>query len=565
MSVSPRRWSGIRPLAVWVLPLIFILLFFFYPLGVILTTSAQRFTGELPATLWQNILRTTGFTFWQAILSTAATILIGLPAAYVFSRYRFPGLQTVRMLVNLPFILPTVVVAAAFNALIGPRGLLNLGLQNLFHLEQPPIQWIGTLTAIVLAHVFYNLSIVVRLVGGAWTALSPHAGQTARTLGASPWQEFRLVTFPLLKPAFYSALVLVFLYDFTSFGVVLLLGGIGTATLEVEIYKQAVNLFNLPVAAILTMIQMICTILLTWGYRKLSGRPLPLDPAGEEDRRVPPRTWFARIQVWLTMLVLAVLVAAPLASLLARSFLVLEADRGYRGAVQVGLTLRYYAALFKDPQQSIFYVSPITAVFNSLKVALSASLISCVVGLFTAYGLRQKTDFARWMDQVFLLPLGASAVTLGLGLLLAYSQPPFLWSSSWLILPAVHALAALPFVIRSLQPALSSIPSQIQDSAAVLGAAPGQVLWRVEIPIIRRALLSSFIFAFTISLGEFGATAFLTRPDFPTIPVAIFRYLSQPGGLNYGQALAMSVILLMICSTGILLVERLRMPDIQKF
>ena len=119
MSVSPRRWSGIRPLAVWVLPLIFILLFFFYPLGVILTTSAQRFTGELPATLWQNILRTTGFTFWQAILSTAATILIGLPAAYVFSRYRFPGLQTVRMLVNLPFILPTVVVAAAFNALIG--------------------------------------------------------------------------------------------------------------------------------------------------------------------------------------------------------------------------------------------------------------------------------------------------------------------------------------------------------------------------------------------------------------------------------------------------------------
>jgi thiamine transport system permease protein len=155
-------------------------------------------------------------------------------------------------------------------------------------------------------------------------------------------------------------------------------------------------------------------------------------------------------------------------------------------------------------------------------------------------------------------------VTLGLGLLLAYSRPPLLWSSSWLILPTVHALAALPFVIRSLQPALSAIPTQVIDGAAVLGASPVNLIFRVELPIVRKALMTSFIFAFTISLGEFGATAFLTRPDFPTIPVAIFRYLSQPGGLNYGQALAMAVILLIICGSGIWLIERFRLPGLQK-
>lgn len=558
-------WMKGKPYLVWIIPVIFLLLFFFFPLGVIFATSFDRFVGELTASLWISIGNTTVFTFWQAILSTLATFMIGLPVAYIFSHFRFPGIQLIRNLVNLPFILPTVVVAAAFNALIGPRGLLNLGLQEFFQLESPPIRWIGTLTAIILAHVFYNLGIIIRLVGGAWTSLSPNPGQTARTLGASPLQEFWLITFPLLKPAVYSALVLVFLYDFTSFGVVLLLGGLGKATLEVEIYKQAVNLFNLPVASILTLIQMFSTVILTWMYRKLSGKSIPLLPSGDKDRRKVPKTTFEWVLVIIGVFILLILIIAPLAALVLRSFLILEADRGFRGVVHNGFTLRYYIALFEDPQQSIFYVSPIRAVVNSILVAITASCISCLVGIFTAYGLQLKGRMVRWLDQIFLLPLGASAVTLGLGLLLTYSKPPLLWGSNWFILPVVHSLAALPFVIRSLQPALSSIPEQVKDTASVLGASRGKLIFRVEIPIIRKALISSFIFAFTISLGEFGATAFLTRPNFPTIPVAIFRYLSQPGGMNYGQALAMSVILLMICGIGIWLIEKFQLPGLQRF
>jgi thiamine transport system permease protein len=323
-------------------------------------------------------------------------------------------------------------------------------------------------------------------------------------------------------------------------------------------------MFNLPVASILTLLQMLFTIILTWLYRRLSGRPLPLLSTGDEDRRTEPKTVIERVVVVAGMSVLFLLIVAPIIALFARSFLVLEADRGFRGVVQTGLTLRYYIELFDDAQQSIFYVSPIRAVINSLLVAGTAASISCVIGLFTSYGLRMKGRMIRWLDQIFLLPLGASAVTLGLGLLLAYSRPPLLWSSSWLILPAVHALAALPFVIRSLQPALSAIPTQVIDGAAILGASPVNLIFSVELPIVRKALMTSFIFAFTISLGEFGATAFLTRPDFPTIPVAIFRYLSQPGGLNYGQALAMAVILLVICGSGIWLIERFRLPGLQK-
>jgi thiamine transport system permease protein len=129
-----------------------------------------------------------------------------------------------------------------------------------------------------------------------------------------------------------------------------------------------------------------------------------------------------------------------------------------------------------------------------------------------------------------------------------------------LLVPLAHTLVALPFVVRSLQPALGSIPDSLRQAAAVLGASPLKVWREIDLPIVARAALASAVFAFTISLGEFGATSFLARPEYPTLPIAIYRFLSQPGGLNYGQALAMATLLMTVCGAGILLIERLRLP-----
>jgi thiamine transport system permease protein len=119
-----------------------------------------------------------------------------------------------------------------------------------------------------------------------------------------------------------------------------------------------------------------------------------------------------------------------------------------------------------------------------------------------------------------------------------------------------HTLVALPFVVRRLIPAVGPIPLSYRQTAALLGASPWKVIRSIDLPIIRSALISSLVFSFTISLGEFGATSFLSRPDFPTIPIAIFRFLSQPGGLNYGQAMAMSTILMVVCAIGIVFIEK---------
>lgn len=574
-TTSPRRWRAFwKPvtasrtvLLLWAAPLLFLGLFFFYPLYAIFREGALAGgLASLSAQDWSRVWDALRFTIYQAVLSTLLTLLIGLPGAYLFARFDFPGKQILRVLTTIPFILPTVVVAAAFNALLGPRGLVNVGLMDLFNLETAPIQFLNTLWAILLAHVFYNTTIIIRMVGNAWAHLDPRLSQAAQVLGANRRRTFFEVTLPLLRPALFAAAMLVFLFDFTSFGVILLLGGPQFATLEVEIYIQALQLLNLPLASLLSMIQLLCTLVMTVVYSRLSAKStVPIAPRSASEVAKRPKPGLQRLVVSLLVVFFLLLLVSPLAALAVRSVTRLDAARGERGTVQQGLTLDYYQELFVNRRQSIFYVPPIDAARNSLLYGLATVGISVTLGFLAAYALTRRSPVNRWLDPLFMLPLGTSAVTLGLGFILVFNRAPLDLRTFPLIIPLAHSLVALPFVVRNLQPALGSIPAQLRQAAAVLGASPLRVWREIDLPIIARAALSSATFAFTISLGEFGATTFLSRPEYPTLPVAIFRFISQPGALNYGQALAMATLLMLVTSSGIFLIERLRIPGTEEF
>jgi len=569
---KPAPWMAIgsksswRVLALWLLPLLFLAVFFVSPLISVFKLAGEAAVEAGPqAGLLGKIARPLGFTIYQAALSTLVTVAVGLPAAYIFGRYNFTGKGLLRVLTTLPFILPTVVVAAAFNALIGPRGWINLLLMGLFDLSAPPLQMLNSLPAIILAHVFYNTTIIIRVVGSAWSQLDPRVEQASRVLGATPLRTLVEVTLPLLRPAIFAAGLLVFLFDFTSFGVILLLGGPQFATLEVEIYIQALYMLNLPLAGLLSAVQLLGSLLLTAAYSRVSrNMNVPLAPRlqGEGMRRL--RGWREKLLVGFSITMLAGLLILPLAALGARSVVRLEADRGARGEVQTGLTLDYYRELFVNRRQSLFYVPPIEAARNSLAYAGTTVLISLTLGLLASSALASNARINRLLDPLLMLPLGTSAVTLGLGFIVVFNKPPFDPASFPLLVPLAHSLVALPFVVRTLLPALKSIPASLRQAAAVLGASPVRVWWEVDLPIIARAALVSAVFAFTVSLGEFGATSFLVRPETPTLPVAIYRFIGQPGALNYGQALAMSTMLMVICGLGILLIERVRLPGLRE-
>ena len=243
------------------------------------------------------------------------------------------------------------------------------------------------------------------------------------------------------------------------------------------------------------------------------------------------------------------LLGGPLITLVVRSF-----DGG----------LHYYTALFENPRRSIFYVSPIVAVGNSVKFALATMALALVLGLLASLALYRRKR--GWLfDALFMLPLGTSAVTLGLGYLLAMGRPPLDLRDKPVLIVLGHTLVALPFVVRNVMPALQSIRPSLREAAATLGAPPRSVFVHVDLPIVWRALAVGAVFAFTVSMGEFGATSMIARPELPTIPIAIYRFLSQSGALNYGQALAMSTILMAVCVAGFIAIEGLRPPGSQGF
>lgn len=536
------------------IPLLFLVAFFFWPLLNILRLSvtAVGIEAVLVRPYFRHIL---WFTFWQAAVSTGLTLLAGLPAAYLFAHYTFPGRSLLRGLTAVPFVLPTVVVAAAFRALLGSQGVVNQGVMALFDLARPPLRLDQTIWIILLAHVFYNTAIVVRLVGGFWANLNPRLNEAARTLGSRRWQAFREVTLPLLRPSLVSASLLIFLFTFTSFGVILLLGGPMFSTLETEIYRQYVTFLRPDIAAVLSLTQILFTFVVMMVYARWQGSTaVSLDMRAEKANLKRPGTWLEKAAVTVTMGGLFLFLVTPLLALVWQSLVGRDGN----------LTLAYYQALSQTRRGSVLFIPPLTAVRNSIGYALLTVLLAGGLGLATAVVLARPGGWRRWADPLFMLPLGASAVTLGFGYVVTYSS---LRTSAVLVLIA-HTLVAFPFVVRSLLPVMQGIKPGLREAAAVMGATPGRVWREVDLPIIGRALLVAAVFAFTVSMGEFGATSFIVRPNsgFLTMPIAIQRFLSTPGGaLNFGQAMAMSVILMAVSAIGFIAIERFRYADIGEF
>lgn len=523
-------------------PVAFFAVFFAYPVAAIVTrglkTDGTWQLGRITDVLTQpDIRHVLWFTTWQALASTVLTLLIALPGAYVFARFDFPGKQILRAVVTVPFVLPTVVVGTAFLALVGRGGLLD---------ELWGVRLDTTVWAILLAHVFFNYAVVVRTVGGLWAQLDPRQEEAARMLGASRLAAWRTVTLPALGPAVAAAALMVFLFTFTSFGVVQILGGPTFSTLEVEIYRQTSEIFDLSTAAVLTLIQFVAVgavlALHAWTVRRRETALRLVDASGTARR---PRGAGERSLLAGVVAIIAVLLLLPLAVLVQRS---LDApDFGY------------YRALTSS-DGGVFLVPPIEAVGNSLEYALAATAIAVAIGGLAAAALtrRDAGRFVRGFDALLMLPLGVSAVTVGFGFLISLDEPPLDLRQSWILVPLAQALVGVPFVVRTMLPVLRAVDHRLREAAAVLGASPWRVWREIDLPMVRRALLIAAGFAFAVSLGEFGATVFIARPDNPTLPVAVARLLGRAGDLNYGQAMALSTILMIVCAVALLALERLR-------
>ncbi|MDQ3501831.1 MAG: ABC transporter permease subunit, partial [Actinomycetota bacterium] len=353
---------------VWVLPAAFLGYLFLYPVFRMLGYSLEAGAfGELTR---PRVLSSTWFTIWQALVSTVLTLVAAVPLTWVLSRFNFVGKSLVRALVTIPFVLPTVVVGAAFLGLM-PRGV----------------------GAILAAHVFFNIAVVVRTVGGVWSRIDRKLEDAARVLGASPLRAAWSVTFPLLCPALFSAAAIVFLFCFASFGTVLILGGGRLRTIEVEIYQQAVNFGDLPVAAALAVLQLVFVVIALWVSSRWQ-RHTNIDFTAETALPKPQGRQGAVVALIVSLSL--GLLSLPIWALIRASF------GGWS---------------FSAPGQSL---DPLRAVGNSLLYSCIATVIATVIGVLAARAIAaSRSRTSSLFDTGLMLPLGTSAVTVGFGFLLA--------------------------------------------------------------------------------------------------------------------------------------------------
>ena len=543
-----RRALGLLALAA--VPLAVLGVFFVVPVAGMLARGffpdgTFDLSGALEVLGRERTGRVVWFTVWTSSVATVVAVLLGVPAAYVLHRLTFPFRRLVRALLLVPFVLPTVVVGVAFQQLLRDDGLLGgLGLEH-------------TPWAVLMGLVFFNVAVVVRTVGAAWEGLDARPGEAAAALGASPWRVFRTVTWPTLRPAVVSSASVVFLFCATAFGVVLVLGGVRYASVETEIYLLTTTLYDLSGAAALSVLQLLAVVLLLVVAGRLRAVP---DPTAS---RVLPRPhgpgWRDVPALLLTLAVLGAL-ALPVGALVVSS---LRVDGAW--------SLEGFRALQTTGGDSVLVVPVTEALRNSFQTAVDATWISLLLGLLVALVLtrRSRSTGERWLravlDGFFMLPLGVSAVTLGFGFLVTLGGQPLDLRTWPLLVPVAQALVALPLVVRTLVPVLASVDDRQRQAASSLGAGPLRVAWTVDAAALARPLVAAAGFAFAVSLGEFGATSFLSRADHPTLPVVIVRLLGHPGDGNYQMALAASVVLAAATALVVLLVDRLRVPSMGAF
>jgi len=479
----------------------------------LMAISVQHIASVDIFAVWQRpgVKEALFFSLWQGVLSTVLTLAFGLFPTWVLARYQFTGRSILVALVTVPFVLPTIAVGAAFLAVL-------------------PTSLHRTTWAILLAHIFFNISVVVRTVGPLWRSVDQGLIESAQTLGASPAQVYRHLLLPIARPAIISAGSLIFVMCFTSYGIIRILGGPGLATLDIEIYRRAVQLGDISGATVLGITQTLCiACAFAWWSRSQGAQ---FSKIGDRNSaRALNRS--SRIIVFLT----AAAFTAPLGALIFSSL-----------HTRDSWSLTGWKVLFGLQDIRGLSIDLPSSLATSLVYALAATAIAVPVGM-------AATAFARrhWIHTAVVLPLSTSPVVLGLAILITYDRAPFDFRSSRLLIPLVHAAIALPFVMRATIAIGNVIPPDLRHAAETLGASPWRRWLNIDLPLLRPALATGVAFSLAMSLGEFGATSFLTRRNSSTLPISIANLFSRAGDIPRSTGMAAATLLIFI--TGLLVIS----------
>ncbi len=493
------------------LPMALVCFCFLLPYAAALSSSFSKGLSYIREVVLHrsDLSKTVLFTIVQAFLSTLLALLFGLPGAWFLGKTESRGKKVLRALTGIPFALPSILVVLGFVLFFGNAGWLNKCIMLVTGKDEGPIRILYRPAAVILAHAFYNFPLVIRLVGDSISRIKQTYIPAAENLGASPFKSGITIILPLISPAIISASLLIFLYCFTSFAVVQVLGGGPPATtLSVEIYRYANISFDYAQAGIFAAIETCIALAVFLLYtrfekksRNFTGSAENIRISGDTQRKTAGKSRWGFI---VYSIVICIFIAGPIVSIPLESVLF----KTSRASLPV-ISFRNWTNA-----GSLF-----SAFFNSLTLALLASCCSVLMGFLAASGYRLLRPSSRWRPVLhtgYSMLLMSSGIVLGFGWLMLYRN---LGVPVFLSLVLMHALSAFPFSFFSMLEGLNGISINTFHAASLAGANPFRKITSIMLPSILPRLSSAWAFAFAVSMGELNTVLMLGSSDWITLPV----------------------------------------------
>ncbi|RLW68888.1 MAG: hypothetical protein B6D68_02890 [spirochete symbiont of Stewartia floridana] len=540
------RSENDRNILLLIVPVMFIALAFGLPLSFVIFHSIAADgmrAGIFSSPYYRGILL---FTLKQAGLSTVFSVLFGLPGAFLIGRCHFIGRRMLKSLATVPFVLPPILAVLGFVLVFGNSGFINAIRRLVLGESFIPWKILYSLPAIVMAHVFYNFPLTMRIVGDTWTALPLSEGRAAASLGAGRMMTFFLADLPHLLPSILTAAVMTFLYCFMSFSIVLVLGGgPELSTVEVEIYRLIKHQMNFARGSTLAAVESLICFFLLHLYTRTDSRfrsRLNEDSRSQAFRTPIQFRWIHYAAAMCYLLPALLFIIGPLIAVVARSM--------FTQATRVSpamFSLIHWRRLFSGANSVTFH-----ALRRTIMLSFGVSLCSTLMASLLAWYAVNVSRRRNFIEIITSLPLGVSSIILGLGWLILLQRVPGGEALRIIVLGAAHCLISVPICFRIVAGRFKLISPRMPLAARVSGANALQTLIHVELPSSRAALVTSGVFAFALSAGELNTTMVLAPGDFTTLPMAIYRLI---GTYDFGAACALGTVLIFICTAAFFLMD----------
>ncbi|MEX2690400.1 MAG: ABC transporter permease [Candidatus Njordarchaeum guaymaensis] len=535
--------------------ILYMIIFMYYPLSKVIVDAfinEHGITLEYFLILFRSstVISAIFFSFWIAIISTIFSVILGVPLAYILTKYDFKGKDIFTALIMVPFVLPGIVVGFAFLTLYGTYGYFT---QLFYFLTGHRIILGRGIPGILLAHIFYNAPMVALITTSVWRRIDPEIEESAEILGSKGFYKFIRIILPLIYPGILSAAVLTFIFCFTSFEIVLLLGGPFYRTIEVQIYSYYLTFFDFNLAAALAFLQIIFISIMVLVYLKVVENVTQIRKMGKTGV-IRTKSLFKgvlnRDKVDIIMAVFLISFLVFMVSPLIAIFL-----SAFHDPITGRYTLQGWYSLFSTKYNTYLGAAPIVAPINSILYSIFAGTLTLILSIATAYQLWLRKRLSIIFGVTTFIPVAVSRITIGLGIISAFGPLGILATDPRPLIIIAHTFIAYPFSTRALLNGLYKLDPEILDAAKVLGASTAQRIKKIDIPLIAPSIALAVALAFATSLGEFASTTLLYRGSYATLTVLLYLMVAGRKFITAGAAALLLVFLsfvtfLIILKTG---------------